>query len=251
MEKKNGLFEYDEMAMFFRKPYKINDKLSIRQPTIGEIVEMGEARYFNTAHIFTATPTDMMVQLEDMGVSYEDVSDFELFCTLVKNIPYEESKIFFEGIDFTQFEWGTVGEGETERTVFYSKSQGISLDFSIVMRIQDYLRFLHGFKKNELFAATKTTRRLLIEDERMRQEMRKRKKEKSSLMPLISALVNMPGFKYNSRQLEQIGIYEFFDAVSRISAIHSSTALLNGCYSGNIDMSKLNKNDLNLMRDLK
>lgn len=251
MEKKNGLFEYDEMAMFFRKPYKINDKLSIRQPTIGEIVEMGEARYFNTAHIFTATPTDMMVQLEDMGVSYEDVSDFELFCTLVKNIPYEESKIFFEGVDFTQFEWGTVGEGETERTVFYSKSQGISLDFSIVMRIQDYLRFLHGFKKNELFAATKTTRRLLIEDERMRQEMRKRKKEKSSLMPLISALVNMPGFKYNSRQLEQIGIYEFFDAVSRISAIHSSTALLNGCYSGNIDMSKLNKNDLNLMRDLK
>lgn len=251
MEKKNGLFEYDEMAMFFRKPYKINDKLSIRQPTIGEIVEMGEAQYFNTAHIFTATPTDMMVQLEDMGVSYEDVSDFELFCTLVKNIPYEESKIFFEGIDFTQFEWGTVGEGETERTVFYSKSQGISLDFSIVMRIQDYLRFLHGFKKNELFAATKTTRRLLIEDERMRQEMRKRKKEKSSLMPLISALVNMPGFKYNSRQLEQIGIYEFFDAVSRISAIHSSTALLNGCYSGNIDMSKLNKNDLNLMRDLK
>lgn len=251
MNKQSSIFKYDELALFFRKPYKINDKISIRQPTIGEIVEMGEARYFNTAHIFTATPSDMMVQLEDMGVRYEDVTDYELFCTLVKNLPYEESKIFFEGIDFSKFKWGTVTEGEEERMVFYSPEQDIVMDFSIVMKIQDYLRFLHGFKKNEIFAATKTTRRLLIEDERMKQQIKKRQKEKSSLMPLISALVNMPGFKYNSRQLEQIGIYEFFDSVNRITAIHSSTALLNGCYSGNIDVKKLKKDDLNLMRDLK
>ena len=251
MDKNNNLFEYDELALFFRKPFVINEKISIRQPSIGEIVEMGEAHYFNLAHIFTATPSDMMVQLEDMGVKYEEVSDFELFCTLAKNVPVEESKIFFGGVDFTKFQKGVRGEKENAQEVFYCPEQGIVLDFSIVMRIQDYLRFLHGFKKNEIFAATKTTRKLLIDDERMKQQMKKSKKEKSSLLPLISALVNMPGFKYNSRQLENIGIYEFFDSVNRILAIHSSTALLNGCYSGGIDMKKLKKDDLNLMRSLK
>lgn len=251
MEKKKNLFEYDELALFFRRPFVINEKISIRQPSIGEIVDMGESRYFNLAHIFTATPSDMMVQLEDMGVKYEDVSDYELFCTLVKNIPQEESQIFFGDVDFTKFQRGVRGEGETAQDVFYCPEQGIVLDFSIVMRIQDYLRFLHGFKKNEIFAATKTTRKLLIEDERMKQQIKKNKSEKSSLLPLISSLVNMPGFKYNSQQLQQIGIYEFFDSVNRITAIHSSTALLNGCYSGGIDMKKLKKDDLNLMRDLK
>ena len=46
-------------------------------------------------------------------------------------------------------------------------------------------------------------------------------------------------------------IYAFMDSISRIQIIRTTTALLQGCYSGMIDMKKINKNELNFMREIK
>ena len=45
-------------------------------------------------------------------------------------------------------------------------------------------------------------------------------------------------------------MYAFMDAVTRIQIIKSTTALLNGCYSGMIDTSKINKKEFNWMREI-
>ena len=60
----------------------------------------------------------------------------------------------------------------------------------------------------------------------------------------------MPGFKYNLKEVLSIGFKEFMDAVARTQIITSTQALLNGCYTGNVDTKKLNKNELNYMRDI-
>ena len=46
-------------------------------------------------------------------------------------------------------------------------------------------------------------------------------------------------------------MFAFMDAVSRIQVIRNTTALLHGCYSGMIDISKIKKEELNFMREIK
>ena len=71
------------------------------------------------------------------------------------------------------------------------------------------------------------------------------------MYPLISAMVNHPGFKYKKNELKEVGIVEFMDSVKRLQTYESVRALMSGMYSGMIDTSKLNlKEELNWMRDL-
>ena len=98
--------------------------------------------------------------------------------------------------------------------------------------------------------ANKTTRKIMIEDDRQRMEMQKNKGEKSSFVPIISSLINSPEFKYGLKEVREMPMYAFMDAVTRIQIIKSTTALLNGCYSGMIDTSKINKKEFNWMREI-
>lgn len=80
--------------------------------------------------------------------------------------------------------------------------------------------------------------------------MEKSEKEgyKSTLMPLVSAMMRYPGFKYKSNELEKISIYEFLDTVRGSQIYVASTALLQGSYSGMIDTSKIPKKEFDWMR---
>ena len=72
----------------------------------------------------------------------------------------------------------------------------------------------------------------------------------SFLVPLISSLTNVPGFKYNSREVRDIGVYEFMDSVQRVNLIKSTDNLYRGIYAGTIDSSKIKNKDLDWMRGL-
>jgi hypothetical protein len=69
-------------------------------------------------------------------------------------------------------------------------------------------------------------------------------------MPLISACINHPGFKYKLKELKEVGIVEFMDSVQRLQVYESTKSLMSGMYSGFADMSKVDKKLFNFMRDL-
>ena len=91
---------------------------------------------------------------------------------------------------------------------------------------------------------------LRIEEDRMSFEQHKNDVYKSTLLPLISTCLNHPGFKYKKNELREVGIVEFMDSVQRLQVYESSTALLKGIYSGFVDASKIDKNELNFMREI-
>ena len=51
--------------------------LSIRIPTVGEILE-DEEHYYSLVSSLTATPFQYMVQLDDMGIDFTQITDWEL-----------------------------------------------------------------------------------------------------------------------------------------------------------------------------
>lgn len=58
-----NVFEMDEIQMYFGEPYVINDKITIAQPKIGDIVKYGEKSYYSMVHTLVAIPSDMKSQL--------------------------------------------------------------------------------------------------------------------------------------------------------------------------------------------
>ena len=49
-------FQYDELQMFFGDDYKVSDYITIHQPTVGEIMEFGERRYYSMLTQLCAIP---------------------------------------------------------------------------------------------------------------------------------------------------------------------------------------------------
>ena len=50
--------DVDELQLYFGDDYVINDYIKITQPTIGQVVDYGEAQYVSMVHTLTAIPSD-------------------------------------------------------------------------------------------------------------------------------------------------------------------------------------------------
>lgn len=195
-----------------------------------------------------AVPSDYIAQLHQLHIDWNEMLDFELFCMLTPAIPMEESRLLFGDLDLTQFEIVPTGE---HQCYLHHKTLDFVLDEVMYMAIRNYLCHVHGIQvRRNKKAGNANTKNIMIEDALEELKKAKRKRPKSVLHSIISTLVNFEGFKYNLEQVRQLKLGTFYDSVKRIPAIQSSRALLQGCYSGNIDTKKINKKDLNYMRDL-
>ena len=235
------------LRMYFGDDCIINDKIRIHQPTIGEILEYGEQDYFSMVHMITSISSDFKPELTDMGFDYEKITDIEMFYIATRNFGADQTRILFGGVDFSKLK---MIEQESGVLLLYSEDSGVKIDFHIHAMMMQYLTRLHGIKKKPEFAANQGTKDFLIEDDRQKKRMQAKKPFESILLPLVSAMVNSEGFKYNSKEVRNVGLFEFFDSVQRITTIKSSQALLQGGYSGMADLSKVPKESFNWLRDL-
>ena len=71
---------------------------------------------------------------------------------------------------------------------------------------------------------------------------------KSYLLPLISSVKVRMG--YTKDYVRNEGYCEFMDDLSRLQIIHNADHLLAGCYAGTIDMKKINKQELNWLKEI-
>lgn len=238
--------DVDELQLYFGDDYIINENVKIHQPVIGEIIGYGEAMYFSTVHTITAIPSDMKSQLWDMGLDWCEVDDFELFMMLAQTLTPDRTSILFGDLDFSKLR--PYKNNQNGDIVLADRETGIVVDKMIYLRIVSYLRKLHNIKPKVEKAANKRTRQVLIEEDRQKILHAKEKPFKSYLLPLISSIKVKQG--YTKDYVRNMGLYEFFDDVARAQIINNADHLLNGAYCGMLDMKKVNKKELNWMREL-
>lgn len=240
------LYEVDELALYFGDPFVINDKISVLQPTVGQIADYGERKYFSVLHTLTSIPSDMKSQLFDLGLDYEQVSDFDLFIMLAPTLSQDMTKLVLGDIDLSSLK--PYMSNQNGMPVLANKETGVVIDMLIYERIVNYLRKVHGLKKKIEHAGNKYTKKILIEEDRRNIELNKNKPYKSFLTPLVSSVKCRMG--YTKDYVRNMQIYEFMDDVSRLQVINNADALLRGMYSGMIDTKKIDKKELNWMREL-
>ena len=175
-------YNYDELTIYRGGDIHINDKIIITQPTIGQIQEFGESRYFSAVYTFVSVGADLKWQLHKNGVDYTKIKDYDLFiqyisqavssrkgvlrflkdnyrksdeCAEMYNKLTEEDKeemlinpmeLLLKDIDFADFVACT--DTRINEPVLYNQDKDITIDRTVYTRMVDIIRRMHGFKRN-------------------------------------------------------------------------------------------------------
>lgn len=240
----------DELKIYRGEDYYISDKIKLHIPTLGEICDFGEYKYFNIIYGITSVAADMKWQLYDCGVDYTTIDDFTLFRELLsKTFSKNDTSIIFGDLDLSKFK---IYKDTTDGNIFmYDAQNDIKIDEYTYMVIMDALRQIHFLKRNSQIPANESTKMILIEDAR-EEYLRSKDEEKHSMLKnLVSAMINSEGFKYNHSQVWDVKINVFLDSVKRIMKISNSKLLLQSGYSGfGLDLTKISDKETDWIGEL-
>lgn len=231
------------MSFLTAEEMPVTNKISIRLPTLGKIFDWGEHEYYGAVSSLCATPYDLMVQLDDIGVDFNKVSEFDVFGMMFRGMSAERAKmVFAQPIDPKNF---VLAKNESNgEPVIQDAESGIVIDRLVQAQISDALRKIHRFKKNDKKAANEATRLFLIERARKKMERERRKPVVNRLEDQVVAMVNSPEFKYDFESVMKLNIYAFNASVRQIQKRLDYDHVMGGYYAGTIDISKVNLNEL-------
>lgn len=251
--------DFDELQMYFGEPYIIDcesalGKITIYEPTIGDIIKIGQSDFFATLNIFITNPTSNRLFLWQAGVDWNTISDFQLFCSLYKGINSDVSKLLFGDLDWTKFNLYTkeFKDSDEKEIVLVDKENSLEINEEVYEHIHQYLQKMFNMKPEDERTDDQILKEWWIRKDTiaLRQKEKKGEVESYSLKTLVSALVNHPGFKYKKNELREVGVCEFYDSVKRLQIYEQTTACLKGMYSGMVDSSKIKKEAYDWMQNV-
>lgn len=230
--------------LLYERELKVNDDISIVIPTVREVLEQ-EEEYYGLVSLITATPYDMMVQLDDLGIDFREISDYELFLLSFEAIKSADTHLVFGDLDTTGFERMVNTHNGT--LALTNKKTGLVIDMAIHYQICEALRAIHHLKKNIKHAGNVEAKDYLIERARKKLKRRRKKAEASQLESLIIALVNTEQFPYKFDEVLDLTIYQFNESVLQVVKKIDFDNRMHGIYAGTISAKNMSQDSLNWM----
>ncbi len=213
------------------------DGIRVLNPAVGEVLDYGELRYYQMASLLVATPYEMMVQLDDMGIDFENVSPFDLFISVFLASSKDQIALHLPGIDPGSFRLHI--EPDAGVKTLLDEAAGIEIDADAHSKIVAALRQIVCYSVRDKKPANAETKRYMIERARKKQRRNAQKPFKPYLESQIISMVNTPEFKYDYESVMSLGLYSFNVSVRQVQKRVQYDHLMTGCYSGSIDMTKL------------
>nr|DAP64380.1 MAG TPA: hypothetical protein [Caudoviricetes sp.]DAT68670.1 MAG TPA: hypothetical protein [Caudoviricetes sp.] len=248
-------YHFDKLKMYFGEDYTING-ITISIPTIGDILEIGEARFYQAVSPFLNNPTSIRVLLYDVfKMDWNKTKDIEVFYIMLQMVKDKEPlKLLFKNISFEDFKLINAKKNEFEKDykwlALVSPSQNILIYEDQYLEIAEFIRDMLNVHPKTEKAKGKTTKHWMLQEDRMKAEQNQNEENKSTLLPLVSACVNHPGFKYKLEELKQVNICQFMDSVQRIQKYEQGVAAMHGIYGGFVNAKDIPQDLINFMSDL-
>lgn len=247
-------YNFDKLKMYFGEDYTING-ITISIPKIGEILKVGEIDFYQSLSPFFNNPTSVRVMLYE-NFNHKDwtkTKDIEVFYILMNMVKNKEPlKLFFKDFSFEDIQIIQLNEEisptREECLALLSQSQKVLIVESQLMEIVEYIREITNVHPRVEKAKGKATKLSMIQEDKMKAAQSKKEKNTSTLLPLISACVNHPGFKYKLEELKDVNIYQFMDSVNRIQKYEQSVAAIHGALGGMVSGKDV-KDLINFMGD--
>ena len=246
--------DFNPLRVYFGDDYTINDRITIHQPSIQDFIDAdNESDIYHVIAPFTANTTGYRVQLWDMGIDWNKISNLELFSILIKTIDFKYSQLIFGNINFSTFNLYEKQNGNEKVLTLYSPEMDLEIDEEIMNKMCKYIQFMFSsYPPEEEFTSSKTLKQELINNDKQKLLLRKKEGDGGqSLLSMIAFYLNHPGCKYKKNELREVGYFEFMYNIQRLQIYESTRAIYGGLYSGMCDLSKVDPKEFNFMRDVK
>ena len=230
------------LNLLYKQEYAINDHIKIQIPTVGEVLD-NEDDYYTMVTMLTAMPIDMMVQLDDIGVDFTAINEYELFLLLFNALKDKDTSLIFGDLDLKPFK--SVINQQNDTIVLRNKETGVVIDRGIQGQIASVLRKVHNLKRNNRKPANQEAREYMLQREREKMRRRNRRVNDSQLEELIVAMVNTEQFHYGFEGTRELSIYQFNESVRQVIKKIDYDNRMHGVYAGTVNAKELSQDDLN------
>ena len=228
--------------LLYKKQYPINDSISIVIPSVGQILD-NEDGYYGLVYILTATPVDLMVQLDDAGIDFTSINEYELFLLMFDGLKSQNTSLVFGDLDLSKFKMA-VNE-QNGNIVLFDEEHDITIDRAIHSQIAGVLRKIHHLEKNRRKPANIEAKEYMLKRARDKMKRHRNRKEASQLESLIIAMVNTEQYKYDFEGTRELSIYQFNESVRQIIKKVDYDNRMYGVYAGTVNAKGLSQDDLN------
>lgn len=221
----------------------VSEFLVVRQPTLGEIAEYGDAAYYSMISSLCATPTDYMVFLEDqVGVAYETFPELMLFALIIKSLSVQDTRILLGELDLSTFSIGSEKDG----SVVLRNAEGQTINDAMYQFFMRTLRTMHGIQKNVKIPGNAAAKKYNLYQARRAADRQKAKGNEPTdvLTPLICSMVNAEQFKYDYKTVFQLTLFQFNNSIKCVQRVKSYDNIMHGIYAGTVDAKSIPKREL-------
>ena len=212
---------------------KVDDEITLTIPTVGEVIK-SDGLYDAIVSTFTATPRDLMVELDDLGIDYNEIEEYDLFLMLSQSLKTMDTSILFGGLNFSQY---NIAESPSGEIILLNEDTGNYIDKFKYMYLCDTLCKINFITRNNKKAGNNAAKSYLIQKERRKKKRAKRKakKQENPINGLIISLVNTAEFKYDYSTVRDLTIYQFNASLHQIIDKVNFDKLMIGVYAGTVD----------------
>lgn len=233
-------------GLLYAEKLPVNDTISIRIPLVGDVLK-DEETYFEVVSTIIATPYDMMVQLDDMGIDFTKITSFELFCLMLDRLKMIDTSLVLMGIDITKYQAAV--DTKTDNMILVNTEDKTVIDQATHALISAAVKKILLINKQDKRPANEEARKYMIEKARRKLKRRQAKKHDcTELEDLIIGLVNTREFKYNYETVKQISIFQFYSSLNQISHKIKFDNTMIGYYAGTVKFEDLSLADRTWLR---
>lgn len=228
--------------LLYKKNYAINHSINIYIPSVGEVID-NEDEYYSLVSAFTAMPIDMMVQLDDIGIDFSTINEYELFLLLLSDIKEHDTSLILGELDLTKFNLAI--NKENGEVFLIDEDNDIRIDREIHFQISNVLRLINHIKKDKRNPGNSEAKDFMLKRARTKMKRNRNRTEISHLESLIIAMVNAEQYKYDFEGTRNLSIYQFNESVRQIIQKVDYDNRMHGVYAGTINPKELSQDDFN------
>lgn len=228
--------------LLYKRNIKINEYVHIYVPTVGEIID-DEDKYYGLVYALTAMPVDLLVQLDDAGIDFTSINEYELFLLMFDGLKSRDTSLILGDLDLSKFKMAV--DEQNGNIVLLDEEHNIVIDRAIHSQIARVLREIHHLEKNRRKPANIEAKEYMLKRARDKMMRYRNCKETSQLESLIVAMVNTEQYKYDFEGTRELSIYQFNESVRQIVKKVDYSNKMYGVYAGTVSAKDLSQDDLN------
>lgn len=243
-----------DKGKLYRDGYvNITDGIKLNIPSVGDIFDMGEQKYFSLVTTICSNAFDYKWQLYEQGIDFTEVNDYDMFLAFIApTLNHDETSILFgEELDFSKMEIIDDEETGKKKLIQVTDNDIIIFDYGVYHILMQYLRLIHNLKRSYDTYKNNAVKLAEIEDSKLYYENHKNDEYKPYLFNLVSSMINHSGFPRNDETIWDMNIFAFMDSVKRIQKENNANLLLQSGYSGfGVSLKDIDKKELDWLGEI-